>query len=255
MSLSLGSKPAASAGAAPLHAAAALDIAGRVKRRELSATEVVKAALARVERRNPELNAFSTVTSERALARAAEIDAAVARGEDPGALAGVPFAAKNLFDVAGVTTLSGSIIERRRAPAERDATAVARLETAGAICVGCLTMDEYAYGFTTENSHYGPTHNPHDLARTAGGSSGGSGAAVAGGLATLSMAASPAPARRCSCPASTMSAPSPAAPRIWPPPTTRCRDRTQPTRPRRRVLSNWCRESLARASEASALHG
>jgi AtzE family amidohydrolase len=116
------------------------------------------------------------------------VDEAVARGEDPGPLAGVPFAAKNLFDVRGVVTLAGSIIERRRPPAKQDAFAVTRLEAAGAVCVGCLNMDEYAYGFTTENSHYGPTRNPHDLARIAGGSSGGSGAAVAAGLVPLSLA-------------------------------------------------------------------
>jgi AtzE family amidohydrolase len=162
-------------------------IAAGVRTGARSATAVVRDALARIERLNPALNAFTAVTADRARARAAAIDRAVARGENPGPLAGVPFAAKNLFDVAGVTTLSGSIIERRRPPAARDATAVARLEAAGAICVGCLNMDEYAYGFTTENSHYGPSRNPHDTARTAGGSSGGSGAAVAGGLVPITL--------------------------------------------------------------------
>jgi AtzE family amidohydrolase len=162
-------------------------LAGRVRSGAASAVEIVRAALARVERHDPALNAFTAVLADHALARAAAIDATVARGEEPGLLAGVPFAAKNLFDVAGVTTLAGSTIERRRVPAARDATAVARLEAAGAICIGCLNMDEYAYGFTTENSHYGPTRNPHDTTRTAGGSSGGSGAAVAGGLVPLSL--------------------------------------------------------------------
>jgi AtzE family amidohydrolase len=170
-----------------LHQLSALALADLVRSGRLGAADTVHAACARIERHNPRLNAFTAITAERARARAAAIDAAVARGEDPGPLAGVPFAAKNLFDVAGVTTLSGSIIERRRAPATRDAAAVARLEAAGAVCVGCLNMDEYAYGFTTENSHYGPCHNPHDTARTAGGSSGGSGAAVGGGLVPISL--------------------------------------------------------------------
>jgi AtzE family amidohydrolase len=162
-------------------------IAARVRAGAQSAASAVQAALDRIARDDGALNSFTTVTAERARARAAAIDAAVARGEEVGMLAGVPFAAKNLFDVAGVTTLAGSIIERRRAPTTRDATAVAKLEAAGAICVGCLNMDEYAYGFTTENSHYGPARNPHDPARTAGGSSGGSGAAVGGGLVPLSL--------------------------------------------------------------------
>jgi AtzE family amidohydrolase len=115
------------------------------------------------------------------------VDAAVARGDAIGPLAGVPFAAKNLFDIAGVVTVAGSVIEQRRAPAKADAYCVARLRAAGAICLGALNMDEYAYGFTTENSHYGPAHNPHDLTRTAGGSSGGSAAAVAAGLVPISL--------------------------------------------------------------------
>jgi amidase/aspartyl-tRNA(Asn)/glutamyl-tRNA(Gln) amidotransferase subunit A len=102
----------------------------------------------------------------------------------------VPFAVKNLFDVAGLVTLAGSRVERERpgaAPAATDATAITRLEAAGAILVGALNMDEYAYGFTTENTHYGATRNPHDLSRIAGGSSGGSGAAVAAGLVPLTL--------------------------------------------------------------------
>jgi AtzE family amidohydrolase len=170
-----------------LHAMPATDIAANISRGDLSATETVTAALRRIETHNAALNAFTSVTAQRALARAAEVDRAVSRRENLGSLAGVPFAAKNLFDVAGVVTLAGSIIEKRCAPATQDATAVAKLEAAGAICVGCLNMDEYAYGFTTENSHYGPCHNPHDLARTAGGSSGGSGASVAGGLVPISL--------------------------------------------------------------------
>jgi amidase/aspartyl-tRNA(Asn)/glutamyl-tRNA(Gln) amidotransferase subunit A len=94
-------------------------------------------------------------------------------------LLGVPFAVKNLFDVAGITTLAGSKIERGRPAATQDGPLIARLQAAGAVLVGALNMDEYAYGFTTENTHEGACHNPHDLARIAGGSSGGSAAAVA----------------------------------------------------------------------------
>ena len=103
-------------------------------------------------------------------------------------LLGVPFAVKNLFDVAGIPTLAGSKIERTAAPAVRDGLLVQRLESAGGVLVGALNMDEYAYGFTTENSHVvGATHNLHDLARIAGGSSGGSGAAIAAGQVPLTL--------------------------------------------------------------------
>jgi Asp-tRNA(Asn)/Glu-tRNA(Gln) amidotransferase A subunit family amidase len=170
-----------------LHLLTAREIAGRIRSRDLTATAAVTAALARIAAQNGAVNAFTTVTEARALARAGEIDAMIAQGADPGPLAGVPFAAKNLFDVAGVVTLAGSIIEQRRAPATQDGFAVAAMERAGAICVGCLNMDEYAYGVTTENTHYGPCRNPHDPSRVAGGSSGGSGAAVAAGLVPLSL--------------------------------------------------------------------
>ena len=99
----------------------------------------------------------------------------------------MPFAVKNLFDVAGLTTLAGAKIERDKPPAATDALLVQRLSNAGAVLLGALNMDEYAYGFTTENSHFGPTRNPHDLTRVAGGSSGGSAAAVAAGQVPLSL--------------------------------------------------------------------
>jgi aspartyl-tRNA(Asn)/glutamyl-tRNA(Gln) amidotransferase subunit A len=99
----------------------------------------------------------------------------------------VPFAIKNLFDIAGLPTLAGSKINRDRAPAQHDATLVARLEDRGAVLVGALNMGEYAYDFTGENVHYGPSRNPHDVARMTGGSSGGSGGAVAGGLVPLAL--------------------------------------------------------------------
>jgi AtzE family amidohydrolase len=162
-------------------------IASDIRSGARSATEVARATLDRVRRLDPQVNAFTEVTETRALADATAVDAALARGEAVGPLAGVPFAVKNLFDIAGVTTLAGSIIERDRPPAAADGWAVARLRAAGGVCIGALNMDEYAYGFTTENSHYGPARNPHDTTRSAGGSSGGSGAAVAAGLVPLTL--------------------------------------------------------------------
>ena len=167
--------------------ASALEIAGAVAARRGSARAVVAAALDRIAKRDPTLNCFTTLLGDRALAEAERIDRVIAGGGDAGPLAGVPFAVKNLFDVAGVTTLAGSRIYRDNPPAGRDATAVAALRRAGAVLVGCANMDEFAFGFTTENTHYGPTRNPHDPTRIAGGSSGGSAAAVAAGLVALSL--------------------------------------------------------------------
>lgn len=165
----------------------AVAIATAVLSQDTTATAVVQEALEQIAAREQALNCFTTVLREQALVQAAEIDQSIARGDHPGALAGVPFAVKDLLDVAGLPTLAGSKINRENAPASRDATVVARLKQAGAILVGALNMDEYAYGFVTENAHYGPTHNPHDLDRIAGGSSGGSAAAVAGGLVPLTL--------------------------------------------------------------------
>ncbi len=107
--------------------------------------------------------------------------------KDPGPLEGLPFGVKDLFDVQGVPTTAGAAMRRDAAPAERDAEAVRRLRDAGAVPVATLNMDEYAYGFATINAHWGTTRNPHDLNRLAGGSSGGSAAAVAGGLLPFSL--------------------------------------------------------------------
>ncbi len=165
----------------------ATSIAAAVRGKEITAKEVVAAALARIAAQNQKLNCFTTVLAEQALADADRIDQQIAQGIDPGALAGVPFAVKDLFDIAGVTTLAGAKINAENPPAAQDAAAITALKKAGAILVGALNMDEYAYGFTTENDHYGNTYNPHDLSRSAGGSSGGSGAAVAAGLVPLSL--------------------------------------------------------------------
>ena len=153
----------------------------------LCAVERVEQAIQRIEARNPLLNAFTHVTLERARREAADIDRRRQQGETLGPLAGVPFAVKNLFDIQGVTTVAGSIVHRHAPPAQDDAVLVARLKAAGAVLMGALNMDEYAYGFTTENSHYGPTRNPHDVTCVAGGSSGGSGAAVAAGMVPLTL--------------------------------------------------------------------
>jgi AtzE family amidohydrolase len=165
----------------------ARQIAEQVRRGDVSAEAVATAALAGIARSDPALNCFTTVLGDRAIEDARRIDRSVAAGIDPGPLAGVPFGVKDLFDVAGVVTLAGSKILASNPPASIDATLVARLKAAGAVLVGCQNMDEFAYGFTTENAHYGATRNPHDRARVAGGSSGGSAAAVAAGLVSLSL--------------------------------------------------------------------
>ncbi len=155
--------------------------------RDLSARDALALSIARIGATDARVNAFTDCCLERAMREADAVDAARARGEALGPLAGVPYAVKNLFDIQGVTTRAGSRINRSLPPAGADAVLVQRLRAAGALLVGALNMDEYAYGFTTENSHDGPCHNPHDLTRVAGGSSGGSGAAVAAGQVGLTL--------------------------------------------------------------------
>ncbi|MFO1328362.1 MAG: AtzE family amidohydrolase [Rubrivivax sp.] len=165
-------------------------ISAALRRRESRVGAVVEAAIERIQATDGRVNAFTQRTLQRALSRAAALDTRLAAGDTTAMalpLLGVPFAVKNLFDIEGVTTLAGSKIERGRPPARRDALLLQRLEAAGAVLLGALNMDEYAYGFTTENSHEGPTRNPHDLARLAGGSSGGSAAAVAAGQVPLTL--------------------------------------------------------------------
>ncbi len=160
-------------------------MAAAVRERRIPALALIEASLARIEATDRRVNAFTAVIADRARQRARALDAQRDRGSPSIAgeaalpLLGVPFAVKNLFDIAGLQTLAGSAIERDAAPATADGLLIRRMEAAGAVLVGALNMDEYAYGFTTENSHVGPTRNPHDLRCTAGGSSGGSGAAVA----------------------------------------------------------------------------
>ena len=165
----------------------ACDIGRAVASGRTTAREIMTASLARIATLNPDLGAFTDVTAERALRGADAVDAARARGETLGPLAGAPFSVKNLFDVEGLPTRAGSKINRERRPAVHDAFLVRKLEAAGAILVGALNMGEYAYDFTGQNAHDGPSRNPHALDHMTGGSSGGSGAAVAGGLTPIAL--------------------------------------------------------------------
>lgn len=165
----------------------ASEIASAVAGRKMLALDATEAALARIKQHDTVLNSFTEVTADRARAKARAIDADIAAGKSVGPLAGVPFAVKNLFDVAGLPTRAGSKINRDLAPAKRDATLIERLEAAGAVLVGALNMGEYAYDFTGENVHDGPSRNPHDTTRMTGGSSGGSGSAVGGALVPIAL--------------------------------------------------------------------
>ncbi|MBC2665241.1 AtzE family amidohydrolase [Novosphingobium flavum] len=158
----------------------AAHIAAAVRAGEITATALAGQALTALEADRHV--AVTRVLAARALGDAARVDAMVARGQDPGPLAGVPFGVKDLFDVAGLTTTAGSRLLADAAPAQADAAAVQCLCSAGAVLACTLNMDEFAYGFATINAAHGTTRNPHDPARLAGGSSGGSAAIVAAGL-------------------------------------------------------------------------
>ena len=154
---------------------------------ELSAKEIARHTLENIARVNPQINAWTHISEKRMLAEAENIDTLRREKKPLPALAGVPYAVKNLFDVAGHTTHAGAQLLGDRPAAVADSWAVRQLHSAGALLSGMLNMDAYAYGFTTENSHYGATRNPHDLSRIAGGSSGGSAAAGAAGLVHFSL--------------------------------------------------------------------
>jgi aspartyl-tRNA(Asn)/glutamyl-tRNA(Gln) amidotransferase subunit A len=160
----------------------AWEMADAVRSRTVSATELAGSALARVEA--DQLGAVWLVTGERALAEAAAVDAALAAGQNPGPLAGVPVGWKDLIDTAGIRTTYGSAIFREHVP-DRDADVVSRHAAAGAVCVAKLATHEFAWGTTTDNPHFGTCRNPHDRDRMPGGSSGGSGAAVSARLVGL----------------------------------------------------------------------
>src|ERR1700677_3194051 len=162
-------------------------IAAAIGTGDVSAREIAQATLDRIEARNGALGAFTDMTATRALAKADAIDTARARRESLGPLAGAPFAVKNRVDSEGLPTRAGSKINRDRPPAKADATVIVRLEAAGGVLVGALNMGEFAYDFTGRNVHDGPSRNPHDLEHMTGGSSGGSAAAVAGGLVPVAL--------------------------------------------------------------------
>lgn len=165
----------------------ASEIVSAVAGRKMSALDATEAALARIKQHDTVLNSFTDITADRARAKARAIDADIAAGKSVAPLAGVPFAVKNLLDIAGLPTRAGSKINRDLAPAKRDARLIERLEAAGAVLVGALNMGEYAYDFTGENVHDGPSRNPHDTTRMTGGSSGGSGSAVGGALVPIAL--------------------------------------------------------------------
>ena len=154
--------------------------------KKISAREIASGFYAEIDRRNPELNAYLTLSHERAYSQADRVDAAVARGDKLPPLAGVPIAVKDVISTSGIRTTCGSKILESYIP-PYDATAVTRLENAGAVILGKTNCDEFAMGSSNENSAYGPVRNPVALDRVPGGSSGGSAAAVAAGLAVVAL--------------------------------------------------------------------
>jgi aspartyl-tRNA(Asn)/glutamyl-tRNA(Gln) amidotransferase subunit A len=154
--------------------------------KQLSARELTKAFYERIDHENPKLNAYLALSPERAYAQADRVDAAIAKGDPLPPLAGIPVALKDVLSTAGVRTTCGSKILETYTP-PYDATAVARLDAAGAILLGKTNCDEFAMGSSNENSAYGPVRNPVSLDRVPGGSSGGSAAVVAAGLAVASL--------------------------------------------------------------------
>ncbi|MCA1557800.1 MAG: amidase, partial [Acidobacteria bacterium] len=168
-----------------LTAFSATKIAGMIRARAVSPVEIVEAYLARIEELNPSLNAVVTIAPD-CLERAREMEDALMKGEPVGALHGVPVTIKDTFDVAGLRSTSGSRLRAGRVP-ESDAVAVERLRAAGAIILGKTNVPEMALTYDSNNPVFGRTNNPHDLSRTAGGSSGGEAASVAAGLSAVGL--------------------------------------------------------------------
>ena len=164
-----------------LHELGIAELAPRLERRQLSPVELTDHYLARIEQHDPRLNTYLRVTPEAARSAARQAEADILRGAYRGPLHGVPVGLKDLFEVAGEPCTMGSRILAEHVP-DQDATVVTRLRQAGAVVLGKQTMHEFAFGVTSENPHYGDVRNPWDLERVAGGSSGGTAAAVAAGL-------------------------------------------------------------------------
>ncbi len=179
------------------------ELAQRLRRREISPVEITKACLERIEKLNPALTAFITVTAESALAEARAAEIAIGKGEWRGPLHGIPVALKDLIDTAGVRTTAASALYKGRMPAH-DAEVVRRLRQAGAVILGKNNLHEFAYGGSSLVSYFGEVHNPWEVGRIAGGSSGGSAAAVVAGLACAAIGTDTAgsirePAALCGC--------------------------------------------------------
>jgi aspartyl-tRNA(Asn)/glutamyl-tRNA(Gln) amidotransferase subunit A len=179
------------------------ELAPRLRRREISPVEITQNCLLCIEKSNPAINAFITVMAESALAEARRAEAEILHGEWRGPLHGVPVALKDLIDTAGVRTTAASALYKDRIP-QQDAEGVHRLRQAGAVIVGKNNLHEFAYGGSSLVSYFGDVHNPWDLGRIAGGSSGGSAAAVVAGLAYAAIGTDTAgsirePAALCGC--------------------------------------------------------
>jgi len=162
-----------------------LEAAAALRARKVSSVELTRASLAAIETQKA-LNAFLAIPAEAALESAKEADKELRSGRDRGPLHGVPIALKDLFDTKGVPTTAGSRVFEHRIPAE-DSTVTAKLAAAGAVLIGKTNQHEFAYGITSDNPHFGAVRNPWDLERSPGGSSGGSGAAVASGIVAMAM--------------------------------------------------------------------
>ena len=179
------------------------ELSQRIRRKDISPVEVTRGCLDRIERQNPALNAFITVTAESALSEARAAEAEILRGEWRGPLHGIPVSLKDLIDTAGVRTTAASALHKDRVP-NQDAEVVRRLRQAGAVIVGKNNLHECAYGGSSLISYFGDVHNPWNLDRIAGGSSGGSAAAVAASLVYAAIGTDTAgsirePASLCSC--------------------------------------------------------
>ena len=157
------------------------EVSELLRRKEISSVDLTNACLARIEQLNPTLNAFITVMRDSALAQARAAEKEIRTGDWRGPLHGVPIGLKDLIDTAGTKTTCGSALFAERVPTE-DAEVVRRLKAGGAVLIGKQNMQEFAWGGTSASSYYGPVRNPWDVERIAGGSSGGSAAAVAAGM-------------------------------------------------------------------------